>query len=190
MQLFEKLLTKKEAGEFISLDELTPESLRELYITEGMSDGRIAELFNVKPSKITHLRRKNGITIRNSIVDEFIDNVPLEVQKDFRNKIFADEGITKIAKAITHFAFRNGPIEDMHADKTKNITDDDMKILNKYMVNRLAHIFNLIKEDQWLELHFLVDSFDNMYGINWDDAEPDDGGMKELLLDRLESFRN
>jgi hypothetical protein len=113
-----------------------------LFIEENISDGRIAELFNVKPSKITYMRRKHGITFRNSIVDEIINTIPTDVNEKSKEERFIVGNITKIAKAITHFSFRNGPIEDMHADRNKNITDEDMKVLNKYMVNRLAYIFS------------------------------------------------
>ncbi|MFB6468851.1 hypothetical protein ACE38V_19015 [Cytobacillus sp. Hz8] len=104
--------------------------------------------------------------------------------------MLTDDNITKIAKAITHFIFRNGPIEDMHADVNKNITDKDMKILNKYMVNRLAYIIILIKENRWFELNFLVNQFDFLFGQNWDNAKPDDGGMGKLLEEKLDRYRN
>lgn len=52
--------------------------------------------------------------------------------------------IHKLSVTTAHYAYRNGPIEDMHADKNKNIYDKDMKILNKLIVNRLATIFRFI----------------------------------------------
>lgn len=190
MRLYDKFSNRKKLGENIDLDELTPEKLRILFIEEGISDGRIAELFDVKPSKITYLRRKNEITIRNSIVDEFINNIPKEIDEKSKEELFNDGNITKIAKAITHFSFRNGPIENMHADRNKNITDQDMKVLNKYMVNRLAYIFSLMIEDRWFEFNFLINSMDKMFGHGWDEADPDDGGMGELLKSELDRYRN
>jgi hypothetical protein len=90
-----------------------------------------------------------------------------------------------IAKAITHFAFRNGPIEDMHANREKQITDEDMKILNKFMHNRLTYVFELILKDRWAEFAFLIDAH-KFYGSQWDKAEPDDGGMKKYIQWQLE----
>ena len=49
-----------------------------------------------------------------------------------------------IAKAITHFSFRNG---------------------------MLAYIFSLIIENRWFKLKFLVNSIDKMFGHGWDDAD-------------------
>ncbi|WP_088831403.1 hypothetical protein [Paenibacillus tyrfis] len=91
-----------------------------------------------------------------------------------------------IAKAITHFAFRNGPIEDMHADRDKNITDQDMRVLNKYVHNRLAYVFELIMQERWAEFALVVES-QKFYGSEWDKSEPDDGGTKELIRWQLEA---
>lgn len=54
------------------------------------------------------------------------------------------DNLTMISKAITHFSFRNGPIEDMHASPKNQISQDDMKTLNKFMVNRLRVLLRLI----------------------------------------------
>jgi hypothetical protein len=191
MGLYDEFLNRIDAGEELKINELTPEVLRILFIEEVKTDSMIAELFDVKPSKITNLRRKNGITIRNSIVDDLIKNIPRELQEKAKVELLSgDESISKIAKALTHFAFRNGPIESMHADKEKNITDEDMEILNKYMVNRLAYVFQLIKDEKWLELNFLVNSIGKLFGHSWDDAKPDDGGMDKLFLDSFNKYRN
>lgn len=190
MGLYEELMKRKTAGEIFDVNELTPEKLKVMFIDEEISDNMIASLFDVKPSKITYLRRKHGITIRNSIIDNFINDIPTEMETEIKKELLKDENITKIAKAVTHFSFRNGPIENMHADMHKNITDKDMKILNKYMVNRLAYIFILIKENRWFEFNYLVNQYDFMFGHNWDNAEPDDGGMGKLLKEKLHIYRN
>ena len=141
MGVYEDLLQRKKDGETISIDELTPELLKHLFIKEHIPDNMIAVLFDVKSSKITYLRRKHGITIRNSIIDDFLNKTPEEMEEKARVDLLKEENISKIAKALTHFAFRNGPVEDLHANPTKNLTDEDMKMLNKFMVNRLAYIF-------------------------------------------------
>ncbi|QNB47796.1 hypothetical protein BR63_16900 [Thermanaerosceptrum fracticalcis] len=61
------------------------------------------------------------------------------------SEILLKENISTIAKAITHFVFRNGPVENMHANR--QLSQDDMKTLNKFMVNRLAYVFTLIIEE-------------------------------------------
>ncbi|SLL37275.1 Uncharacterised protein [Mycobacteroides abscessus subsp. abscessus] len=114
----------------------------------------------------------------------------MELNADIKEVMISNENITKISKAVVHFAFRNGPIEDMHADVKKNITDEVMKKLNKYMVNRIAYIFTLILEDRWLEFNFLVEQLDFMFGKHWDEAILDDGGMRELFENEINKFRN
>jgi hypothetical protein len=55
-----------------------------------------------------------------------------------------------------------------------------MKTLNKFMVNRLAYLLQLIKENRWLELEFVIEQ-NSIFGRNWDNAEPDDGQMRKLI---------
>ena len=193
MKLYEHFLKRKQKGELLHLEELSSNDLGILFIKESKSDAMIASLSGVKSSKITYLRRKYGITLRNSLIKNFLDaesNVGMELNINMKGQTLTSENITKISKAVTHFAFRNGPIEDMHADVTKNITDEDMKKLNKYMVNRVAYIFTLIIEDRWMEFNFLVENMNLMFGHHWDEAVQDDGGMRELFEKEINKFRN
>jgi hypothetical protein len=48
------------------------------------------------------------------------------------------------ARGLTNFIFREGPIEDMHSNN--QLSQDDMKQLNIFMVNRLAFILAFIIE--------------------------------------------
>ena len=47
-----------------------------------------------------------------------------------------------LSKGITQFAFRSGPVEEMHAEN--KLTQNDMEILNKYMTNRIAGVLQTI----------------------------------------------
>lgn len=191
MKLYEMFIKSKEAGGSLNFENLTKEELKTLFIDESVSDARIASLFEVKPSRVTYLRRKYGITIKNSLIDQFLSpqsDIAEKYNKEMKGITLTKENINKISKALTHFAFRNGPIEDMHADPEKNITDEDMKKLNKYMVNRLAYVFTLIIEEKWGELNFLVEQTDLMFGGEWDNAIPDDGGNNELFIKFIEQL--
>lgn len=193
MTLYDQFLKRKQEGELLHLEELSSNDLEILFIEESKSDAMIALLFGVNSSKITYLRRKYGITLRNSSIKDYLDtetNVSVELNTNMKGQTLTSENITKISKAVTHFAFRNGPIEDMHADVTKNITDEDMTKLNKYMVNRVAYIFTLILEDRWMELNFLVENMNLMFGHHWDEAVQDDGGMRELFEKEINKLRN
>lgn len=56
--IFIKYLKKeKNLGDKPKLDELTPEALKILFIDESKTYRMIANLFEVKPSRITYLRR-------------------------------------------------------------------------------------------------------------------------------------
>ena len=184
MSLYEKLIDRKKSGEKIKIEDLSEKEFKQLYIDEKMSDSILAELFDEKKSKITYRRKKLGITMRNIIFDELLLGKSVKVKEmnsRIKDHIFNIEYLNMISKAITHFAFRNGPIEDMHADPKKQLLDNDMKILNKFMVNRLAYVFKLIIEKRWIEFNLLVIQTDLMYGHDWDEAEPDDGGTIKLM---------
>ncbi len=86
------------------------------------------------------------------------------------------ENIDCISKAITRFAFRDGPIENMHA--INQLSEDDMKTLNIYMVNRLAGILTAIADDNWLGLEELLSSY-KIHDTQWDVAVPD---MEQINL--------
>jgi hypothetical protein len=93
-----------------------------------------------------------------------------------KERLLKRENIDSISKAITHFIFRNGPVEDIHANN--QLSEDDMKTLNKYMVNRIAGLLTTIADNNWVQLELLL-SYYKIYGSQWDDAEPD---MEEIRL--------
>ena len=51
------------------------------------------------------------------------------------------ETIDMLSKAITQFAFRSGPVEELHANN--QLSQKDMKALNKFMVNRIAGLLTV-----------------------------------------------
>ncbi|WP_454055382.1 hypothetical protein [Clostridium sp. Marseille-Q7071] len=53
--------------------------------------------------------------------------------------------IHKLSVVATHYAFRNGPVENMHAGE--KLSDNAIMKLNKFLVNRFAYIFTLILDD-------------------------------------------
>lgn len=184
MGLYDDLCKQKKNGKNLSYENLSIQEFKQLYIDEEKTDRILAELFNVKQSKITYWREKHGITIKKSILDECLlakSEEAKEMNLRVKKQILMNENINLISKAITHFALRNGPIEDMHANPNNQLSEEDMKVLNKFMVNRLAYVFTLIIEDRWIEFEFLVRSIDSMFGRNWDEAEPDDGNIRKAI---------
>ncbi|QUL55194.1 hypothetical protein KDC22_00950 [Paenibacillus tritici] len=184
MGIFEEFKVRKDSGEVLLLNELTSEQLKTIFIDEGKTDKMISQLFEVKESQITYRRKKFGITIRGSILDDFLmatSEDAKEMNEKIKHQLLDEKNLTMISKAVTHFAFRNGPIEDMHATPNNQLSEEDMKTLNKFMVNRLAYIFKLVIEERWMEFDFLIKSTDRLYGHSWDEAEPDDGETRKII---------
>ena len=84
-----------------------------------------------------------------------------------------DRQLQRISVALTHFAFRCGPIENMHSDKSKNITQKDMKMLNKYMVDHLAAFFYLLNIEDYENVEKILDGY-SLDGKEWDKADYDE----------------
>src|SRR5699024_12851611 len=103
MKLYEHFLNRKQKGELLNLEELSPKDLEKLFINESKSDAMIASLFGLKSSKITYLRRKYGITIRNSLIKNFLDydySVDMELNTNMTKIIITNENISKNSKEM------------------------------------------------------------------------------------------
>jgi hypothetical protein len=158
-------------------DNITEEELKHLYYDEELTDRQIADMFAVAISKVTYKRRKFGITIKSMIYQEYMNqnsNLFSELNLNSKERLLKRENIDSISKATTHFAFRNGPIEDMHANN--QLSENDMKTLNKYMVNKIAGLLTAIADNNWVQLEMLL-SYYKLFGTEWDKAEPD---MEEI----------
>jgi hypothetical protein len=174
----------------LSWDDITDEGLKHLYYDDELTDSQIADIFGVTKGKVTYKRKKFGITIKNMVYQEFMNqNSDLfnELNSNSKERLLKRENIDFISKAITHFVFRNGPVEDMHANN--QLSEVDMKTLNKYMVNRIAGLLTAIADNNWLQLELLL-SYYKLFGTEWDMAEPDmkeiNSAIKHALIDRLE----
>lgn len=80
-----------------------------------------------------------------------------------------EETIDSISKAITQFAFRSGPIEDMYA--RNKLTQKDMKALNKFMVNRIAGLLSAISKGDIANV-LKVLTFYASLSSDWDLCKP------------------
>lgn len=160
-------------------NEITYEELKRLYYYERLTDREIANRYSVGIGKVTYKRRKFGITFKSMVYENFMDsNRPLfnELNMKSKERLFRRDNIDSISKAVTQFAFRNGPVEDMHANN--QLSQSDMKVLNKYMVNRIAGLLTAIADNNWLQLELLL-AYYRKFGDEWDGVEPD---MKEINL--------
>ena len=90
-----------------------------------------------------------------------------------------DQQLAREAKAIVALAFRNGPIEDIHAGSPcptctgdpaySRITDPEMKIIMKNAVNRVYSLLQLKATDH---AHYATEiALGERYTASWDEPE-------------------
>ena len=80
------------------------------------------------------------------------------------------ETIDMLSKAITQFAFRSGPIEEMPS--RGKLTQKDMETLNKDMVNCIAGLLTVISNGN-IDKALKVLTFYASLSSDWDSAKPD-----------------
>ena len=80
------------------------------------------------------------------------------------------ETIDMLSKGITQFAFRSGPVEDMHA--RGKLTQKDMKTLNKFMANRIAGLLTAISKGDISNV-LKVLTFYASLSSDWDSCKQD-----------------
>lgn len=91
--------------------------------------------------------------------------------KIFCNVCLTEQMIDDLSKGLTQYIFRSaGPIEDMHVKG--QLSQEDMKTLNKSMVNKLAGIFVMLQQGRLDELDVVLSS-GTRASSGWDKAEPD-----------------
>lgn len=164
-------------------DKVTEEKLRQLFCDEGLTDNQIAERYGVSYSQVRYKRNKYGIKLTDKTYEEFLENnqsVMDILNNNAKSRLLQEDKIDQISKALTRHIFRDGPVEDMHSDG--KLSQEDMKTLNKFMVNRIAGILTMLFDNQWLKIELLVSYYRSM--SEWDIAEPD-----TMLIEKMyESF--
>ena len=167
--LYSEYLRLKEIGELPQWESITEAELRRLYSNEDVFDIDLAKLFNVSVNKIRYKRNKHGLDYQHIRILKFFNdpkNTELqELNQRSKDRLFTSDNIDRLAIGLAHYFFRNGPVEDLHSKG--QLSESDMKTLNKYMVDRIARVLFLATENRWLELELLL-AFYMEYGIDWD----------------------
>jgi len=78
--------------------------------------------------------------------------------------------LEQISHALTHYCFRNGPVEDMHAHPNDQLSDADMKILNKFCNDKIFTFLTMMKNNKVSELTEIIE-FGLQCGNDWDKPE-------------------
>lgn len=159
--LYEKLLKQKNEGKKLDWNSITKEELENLF--EEHSDSMIAELYDITKSQVTNKRRKWDIKLYNKKFFNDDTNKILfkNLNQDSKNRLLNEKNIDSIAIGLTHYLFRNGPVEDMHSEG--KLSQNDMKTLNKFMVNRIAGLLKTINKEEWLKLELLLNYYTTFF---------------------------
>ena len=178
-------------------ESVTKDELIKLFLIENRSKTQIATLYNVSVNQVKTKLDKWNIKkypsyylIQNAKDEKEVVDI---LNENSLPRLNQKENISWISKALTHHIFRNGPIEDMHA--AGKLTQEDMKILNKYMVNKIAGLLLLANKGEWIKIELLL-NFYKYWGNEWDEAEPDIKDIEymyknqlELLKEEMKDFR-
>ena len=111
---------------------------------------------------------KNGNTSYELIEAEKRKMLSEEGVEGFLELIGGKDYISTLSKALTHYCFRNGPVETMHQDG--KLTDADMMILNKFMVDKLGCFFMLMGCEGYTTINNLL-AWHKECGRGWDDPD-------------------
>lgn len=171
-------------------DQVDEATLKHLYYEENLPDSLIAKRFGVSKQEVTKKRRKydiglrqrsaekalaelsahSGITTRQRLAPPGGEDALKLHNRLSKERLLRPENIDAAAKALTYFAFRQGPIEDMHA--AGQLSQEDMKALNTYMVNHIARILGHAIDGDWVLLEELLQRL-APYTAPWDPARPE-----------------
>ena len=93
------------------------------------------------------------------------------------DKEYTSDTVAKVEdNKITLNQIKNGETVELAIPvdfkETELVSQEDMKILNKFIVNRIAGILETIKKDEWIKLGLLLKDY-SFFGRGWDKPIPD-----------------
>lgn len=161
------------AGFPASFADLTREHLREFFIENCFSDAILANHYGVTKYKVKKKREEFHLSYATIIYENGrMESEQYKADNErLREHYCGDANVEWLAKAMTNYAFRQGPIEDMHTDN--RFSEDEMKTLNKYTVDRIAEILLCYNSEDYLRLSNMLGVPPFYMGSDWDAPEPD-----------------
>ncbi|WP_019240915.1 MULTISPECIES: hypothetical protein [Bacillus] len=146
---------------------------------------------------ILHAKEK-GLSFDEAVEELLSSKIEPEIP-EILELIGGENYMRSLPIALTHLCFRNGPIEGMHAgipfeewptdlprDAISQLSQEDMKTLNTYMVDYLGYFLYLLNSRQFSKLIYLLD-YHKHFGSEWDDPNIkalDEKYMKFILDER------
>lgn len=104
-------------------------------------------------------------------------------------KNIKNEYISKIAKSVAYFTFKNGPIKDIY-EKGK-ISAEEMIDIKRYMENHLAYLFNvLLEENNLKKFELIINTMDKFYVNDDEEIKLEDDGFDEIYKQIFSSVGN
>jgi hypothetical protein len=103
---------------------------------------------------------------KNKLIEKAFENEAFN--KNSKKNMLDNSKAEVWAKAIVHFIFRNGPVEDIHSKG--NLTDEDMKVINKYMLDQMTGLVLSMQKGEWFILEQMAQFYLN-FGTQWDPAD-------------------
>ena len=88
----------------------------------------------------------------------------------FLREIGGDDYVRTLSIALAHFCFRNGPIESMHAEPGIGLTEECMKTLNKFMVDKPGLFLLLLSCEDAGAINSIL-ACHKQCGSEWDDPD-------------------
>ena len=123
---YDKYLEDKASGNLVRWEYLSRDQLFDLFCNSMVIDSMVADLFGVSISKVRYARKKHGITNRLLSIYQLLNGEDRQQSWDeaAKSKLLSDDKADALAIGLTHYFFRNGPVEDMHA--LGQLSEDDM----------------------------------------------------------------
>lgn len=150
-------------------ENITREELLKIYVESDVVDAMVAEMFGVTKSQVVSKRRKLGINMYDIMYERNIKGHEKEFLAEAKKRyVLNDMDIDVMSRALTLYLFRFGPVEDMHPNK--QLSQNDIKTLNKYMNDRIATLIYLLRSEDWERLYDLFNAI-TKYKPQWDKAE-------------------
>jgi hypothetical protein len=153
-------------------NDISPGKLRKL--CERLSDGQIAEMYDIPVGKVRYKRKKFGLMRTAARARPGSGESNSKIMRGFndsaRRLLTENPDIDMLAKATAQYVFRSGVVEDIHAEG--KLSDADMKALNIFFSNRLAGILTKVFAGEWLQILLLFE-FYKALAAGWDKVEPD-----------------
>lgn len=113
----------------------------------------------------------------NELIGNAVNENGIEELLEF---IAGEDYVRNLAVGLANYSFRSGPVELMHSgidpkDADENtephlisqLSDEDMKLLNKYMVDKLGFIIHMLLQKRYVEVADIL-SFYISIGGRWD----------------------